>query len=146
MKCMFCENCGNKITDDAKFCACCGNKIIFESDGTDTIDRVDVQEKNKHEPVYDKFCWIMSCTTLISYALSFILSKIGLGYSWLVIVVCIIINCIMLTLDIKYLKKKGYQPNKWIWMGIILVPLYLGVRAGKTNKNFAPMIVCIVLM
>ena len=48
-------------------------------------------------------------------------------------------------LTIKDLKKSGIVVESWIWVGFVLVPVYLFVRAAKTNKNKAPGIVWCVL-
>ena len=51
---MFCEQCGNKISDNAKFCSQCGCKVISAdvkfSNYDDNKNLDEMTEKNKPEP------------------------------------------------------------------------------------------------
>ncbi len=53
------------------------------------------------------------------------------------IILCVI-NCIFITQDVSELKNNGYKVDDWLWLGIVLVPVYLYVRASKTTKNYIP--------
>jgi hypothetical protein len=47
-----------------------------------------------------------------------------------------ILNATFVALDINELKNKAFAPEGWIWFGFLLVPIYLFIRASKTNKKY----------
>lgn len=97
---------------------------------------------HQHSPVMpkgmisDKWQWALATAPLLS---SFILAAMGLGA--ITLITTIGLNCLFLSLDIKELKKNGYEAESWLWLGLLLVPVYLFIRASKTNKRYAPGIV-----
>ena len=93
--------------------------------------------------------WLWSLATLPHFANLFLFQIIntldsGLGDNFITCVV-IGLNIIFLTLDVSYLKKAGHDIGKSLYLGMILVPVYMFVRSAKTNKNYWPAIVwCII--
>ena len=86
----------------------------------------------------DKWLWALAMVQFLSIMF---LNRLG----FLGTVIIVILNCIFITLDEKELKKNGYEPQKWLWLGVVLVPLYLFVRAAKTNRKWGPGILWCVL-
>lgn len=90
----------------------------------------------------DKWLWCLATLPIsidmLIYQLS--LSNIFHMDSNIVTILVIALNCVFLTLDIRYLRRAGYDAKKWLFLGLLLVPAYLFVRALKTNKNFIPLI------
>lgn len=50
----------------------------------------------------------------------------------------VIMNTIFWALDMREVKKHGFKADGWFYGGLILIPIYLFVRASKTTKNYAP--------
>lgn len=90
--------------------------------------------------VSDKWQWALATVPLLS---SFILTALGLGP--ITIFTTIALNCLFISLDTKELKKHGYDAEAWLWLGLLLVPVYLFVRASRTSKQYAPGILWCVL-
>ncbi|MCI6978877.1 MAG: GYF domain-containing protein [Lachnospiraceae bacterium] len=95
------------------------------------------------EAVSDKWLWALATIPIFA---NIVLSRfIPTDLSILLTLIVVALNISFLTLDIKDLKKSGIVVESWIWVGFVLVPVYLFVRAAKTNKNKAPGIVWCVL-
>ena len=68
------------------------------------------------------------------------------GWEWWVPVACqIVANVFFICKDIDEIKKAGQDAEAWLYLGLILVPVYLYVRESKTNKKYAPLVVWCVL-
>ena len=82
--------------------------------------------------VSNKYAWTLATIPiLISWFVELI------GFPTVVVIICTIsLNVIFLMLDSDELNKVGINVNNWMWMGIVLVPAYLFVRASKTNKQY----------
>ena len=93
------------------------------------------------ESISDKWVWALATVPLLA---NIILFEIGLREPILTIIV-IVLNCVFLFFDINYLRKVYSDPGKWVYLGIILVPVYLFIRAAKTNKKYAYGIVWCVM-
>ena len=87
--------------------------------------------------VSNKYAWTLATIPiLISWFVELI------GFPTVVVIICTIsLNVIFLMLDSDELNKVGINVNNWMWMGIVLVPAYLFVRASKTNKQYGYKIV-----
>lgn len=95
--------------------------------------------------ISDKWIWSLATLPIVS---SWIISTFLLNYGsnqTIVLSLTIILNIIFLTLDSKYLKTAGFNVDSWIYIGFVLVPVYLFVRESKTNKNYLPGIIWCVL-
>lgn len=82
--------------------------------------------------VSDKYAWSLATVPIL---ISWFVEMIGLPF-WVVTICTISLNIIFLMLDSDELNKSGQNVNSWMWMGVVLVPAYLFVRASKTNKKY----------
>jgi hypothetical protein len=89
----------------------------------------------------DKWAWTLASVPIL---VNIMLFEFGLSEPLLTMVVSAL-NCIFLFLDIGYLKKVKEHPGKWIYLGLLLVPVYLFIRASKTTKKYGYAIVWCVL-
>lgn len=82
--------------------------------------------------VSSKYAWTLATVPiLISWFAELI------GFNALIVLICTVsLNIVFLMLDKSELNKVGIDVNNWMWMGIVLVPAYLFVRASKTNKQY----------
>lgn len=82
--------------------------------------------------VSDKYAWTLATVPIL---ISWFIESIGLPF-WVVTICTISLNIIFLMLDSDELNKSGQNINNWMWMGVVLVPVYLFVRASKTKKKY----------
>jgi len=54
-------------------------------------------------------------------------------------------NAIFLARDVEAVKQSGRNVASWLYIGIVLVPVYLYVREKHTNKNYMPLVVWCIL-
>lgn len=117
---MFCTNCGKKMKDGVFYCPQCGNKLYAAVD-------------NKQDVIDNRFVWALATVPILIS----LLLNIFIGGSILTTIVTIILNIVFLSLDMKAVQNAGKNAESWLWMGVVLVPLYLFMRASKTDKNYA---------
>ena len=155
---MFCGKCGSRIAEGNVFCTTCGTPVTqvtpapstqpvavsvpYATPAATQIKSLEMQPASTTVKVSDTWPWLLATIPM--------LVSIGLSVTFpsnttITAIIVVILNIIFTSLDENYLKKKGIQAQSWMWMGIILVPVYLFVRAGKTNKHFAPGIIWCVL-
>lgn len=137
---MFCSVCGNELKAEAKFCPNCGQPTDdsnqnSESDKWFYINNSNIKDVVPSVPdnvVSSKYAWTLATVPiLISWFAEMI------GFNALIVLICTVsLNIIFLMLDKSELNKVGIDVNNWMWMGIVLVPAYLFVRASKTNKQY----------
>lgn len=97
------------------------------------------------DAISEKWVWALATVPMVaSLLLPSILHSMGLSTSLATIVV-VILNIVFLSADSKELRNTGKDPGAWLFLGFILVPVYLFVRESKTNKNYAPGITWCVL-
>lgn len=85
------------------------------------------------EIIDNKFVWMLATIPiLVSWALLFVVSD----FKWITIAM-VVLNVVFLSLDISNLRKYGKEPAKWLWLGFVLVPIYLFFRAARTDRNYA---------
>ncbi len=97
------------------------------------------------DAISEKWIWALSTVPL---ALSIFLPSIlvGIGFpEYLATIAVIILNIVFITADIKELRNAGKDAGAWLFLGFILVPIYIFVRESKTNKNYIPGIAWCVL-
>ena len=87
--------------------------------------------------------WVWPLATIPLFV-SILCSSLGINVTISSIVV-LVLNIIFISKDIDYLKKSGIAVDGWMWVELLLVPIYLFVRASKTDKNWAYGIVWCVL-
>lgn len=91
----------------------------------------------------DKWLWALATVPLL---VNFLLARFIPASASIVLTIIVIgLNILFLTLDTRDLRKNGVTPESWLWLGFLLVPVYLFVRGAKTTKNIAPGIVWCVL-
>ena len=154
---MFCGKCGSKIADGNAFCTICGAPITLlnsphtvqqvvlvpsTSPTTTQIKAPETQPALTTVSLSDKWPWLLAT---IPMSVSIALTLVMPSNTTIIAIIVLVLNIIFASLDDNYLKKKEIQTKAWMWMGFILVPVYLFVRAGKTNKHFGPGIVWCVL-
>jgi hypothetical protein len=160
---MFCEKCGNPIGDNAQFCSNCGYKVNLKGDfmqSSVTPDDFSQEFNNENvknqlrenDQVYpntiglsDKWAWTLACVPIMSSLLYYFLQstmEIESGFSF---VIAIVMNIIFLILDDRELKRASIKSENWIWAGFLLVPVYLFLRASKTQKKYGYAITWCVL-
>ena len=69
---MFCQNCGNKIEEDARFCSFCGTKvklILEQQSGNTTIVAINKTPQESKKTALDQI------TRLIAGVIGFIIAK-----------------------------------------------------------------------
>ena len=93
----------------------------------------------------DKWVWALACVPIISNLLvGFILgfmvgARANVDETMATIIsvgVPLLFNCLFVFEDVKELKRNGQEANNWIVLGILLIPVYLFLRASKTNKQY----------
>lgn len=91
--------------------------------------------------VNNKYVWALAALPLcLSWFVTYSLELYELE-----VPVTILLNILFLSLDIKALKKSGKDAEGWVWLGLILVPVYLFIRASKTDKKYGYAITWCVL-
>ena len=124
----FCSNCGGKISVGARFCAKCGN-----GSGQGDFDG----------EINNKYVWALATVPILtSWMIVWLFGIFGLTFST---IVTIVLNIVFLSLDVKVLENAGKKPEKWLWLGVVLIPLYLFVRANMTDKKYGYGIVWCIL-
>ena len=140
---MYCANCGTRLTNGSKFCSNCGTKVSAST--PPPPDQQQYQQYQYHQynnqtqaaPVPDmdnRWVWALATVPIF---VSWLVDSIFFIFPIFGTIVCIILNIVFFTLDEKALKQRGIIPDTWLWLGIVLVPVYLFVRASKTDRNYA---------
>lgn len=82
--------------------------------------------------VDNRFVWALATIpTVVSWILAtFIYDSI------IISIVTIVLNILFVSLDIKMLEKSEKDVENWMWLGLFLIPVYLFMRASKTDKNY----------
>lgn len=90
--------------------------------------------------ILDKWVW---CLAIVPITVLYLIEYFHLfpPENYMDWIASVAINGIFLFLDKKELEKDGFYPEAWMWMGFVLVPVYLIVREVKTNRNFVPAII-----
>lgn len=156
---MFCVNCGKEVSEGQLFCSGCGTKITVIDENSQTPTNIMPSDSRNNvyvtetkpvltdeKKIEDKYIWPLVFTPLLTYLFAFIMFKMGIVDSLTVEIVAIVFNTVFLCLDVKYLESLGEKPGKWALLGIIIVPLYLVIRANKTNKNYIPFFIELALL
>ena len=142
---MFCTNYGKELTDDMVFCPVCGRSQINRpgyNPGNNSVNNLGYNPgngpvyypvNNAAEEVDNRYVWALATIPIfISWVIPMFVAN-----SILITIVTWILNMIFLTLDVNALKKSGRDAGQWLWLGIVLIPLYLFMRASKTDRKYA---------
>jgi len=108
----FCVKCGTEVPENVNFCPKCGNSLQNGQNSS-----------GETAGLPDKWAWTLACIPVLNFV----------NVGWIIL---IILNTIFAILDINELKKKGHNPGGWIWLGLFLIPVYLFIRASKTNNKY----------
>lgn len=94
----------------------------------------------KQVAISDKWIW---CLAIIPLIASYFLDRYGagLGLTYLPWIAPLALNFLFIWLDQKELINAELLAESWMYMGILLVPVYLLIREIKTNHNYSPVIV-----
>jgi len=143
----FCSKCGNQHQDEAQFCPKCGNAIITNNGNAIAQNSRNTTAESEAK-LSDKWVWTLACVPIFGMILEYIvLNVVGFHSEWTGIFIFITLNIIFVSLDISELENKGFHPDGWLWLGLLLVPVYLFIRANKTNKKFGYAITwCVLFM
>jgi hypothetical protein len=90
------------------------------------VSELEVQELS------DKWVWLYSVTPILATILGFA----GDGMKVVSICFSLAIIILLMTLDVRELKRRGFNLGVWFWLCYILPPIYLFVRAARTNKKY----------
>ena len=94
-------------------------------------------------PISDKYVWSLATVPIL---VSWFIEALGLP-SVAVTSVVIALNITFMILDSSKLSKSGINTSSWMWTGIVMVPVYLFLRASKTNKKYGYAIAwCLVFL
>ena len=162
---MYCSKCGAIIPDNSDRCINCGaERYSFTGNGQfeATMEtKVSSQPVNSQfyqskQTVSDKFLWLLAVIPNVAYFLFvFVIppllfssymalaAKTSNDFPYFVKMLIGIstafgLNTLFVCLDCTELRRHGYDANKWMWMGLIFVPVYLFVRAKNTTNNKVP--------
>ena len=171
-KTVICSTCGSPIAPGQRFCNRCGTKVIGNEidnyDGYYTngnpgvildlsnptqqmnqsygVTRMQPQIQPRTDIVSDKWIWSLATVpVVVGWLVPLVLAHLEITNAYIPIIVVIALNILFLTLDVKVLKLAGLNPDSWLFLGFLLVPIYLFVRESKTNRNCGPGIVWCVL-
>ena len=96
--------------------------------------------------ISDKWLWALGGGSFtIGCAVFLILAAMGWNAGWAMGVIVLAANFTFLMNDIEEVKKTGRNMGSWSYLGCVLVPVYLFVRAKKTNRNYIPLVVWFVV-
>jgi hypothetical protein len=147
----FCSKCGTEVPEDVKFSTKCGNTLQKEEKSSKIATEATQNIFGDHigppdfSNLSNKWAWTLACVPIFGMILSAIIAHIGYNSELLSVVIFIVLNITFITLDIKELEKNAFKPDGWLWLGVLLVPVYLFVRASKTNKKYGYAITWCVL-
>ena len=144
----FCSKCGTEVPENVNFCSKCGNAVqggqSYQARQPEQGGNTVQEEQNQ---ISDKWVWTIACVPILGMILEGIIAYIvGSDSEALGSILFIILNTIFVILDIKELEKKEYNPGGWIWLGFLLIPVYLFIRASKTNRKYGYAITWCVLV
>lgn len=109
---------------------------------TSLSQMINVLVPNLPDSIIDnRFVWALATIPIF---VSWFIGAI-FGMQALTMIITIILNVLFITLDIKVVKNTGKNAESWLWLGIVLVPIYLFIRASKTDKNYGYGIVWCVM-
>ena len=118
----YCSSCGAVVKKAAQICPKCG---------------VSNFNKKTYSGLSDKWAWTLACVPLtIAFILDLFIVYTDETFFTIGTIVAIILNCVFVTLDYKELKRNDINASNWIWLGFLLIPVYMFMRAKKTNKHY----------
>lgn len=121
-------------------CGSCGQLLASSSPSSQALPARQAAVK-PYPNLSDKWAWTLACAPLlIDFIIGFIIGLQGAGdiddASVLPLIIAVAVNCTLVYQDVKELKRNGLNVNNWLWLGFLLIPVYLFMRAAKTNKKY----------
>jgi len=143
----FCNKCGSEVGEGLNFCSKCGNALTNssplqgQSAGADDMAVQQLVAPVK-QWITSNVVWLLACVQLFG-AVGWVLDNVRLGF---VIVMGLTVTFVVY--DLKQLKAKNVVRNStaWLVLGVLLTPVYLFVRAAKTDKKYGPAITNIIIL
>lgn len=116
---MFCRYCGRELKSEEKCCSGCGCKV--------ETDRI-----------ADEWFYIKNNIRYGPIQKESMLELIQEGYITRETLVWKkgMLNCFFLSRDSDELEKSGLNVSEWVWMWVVLIPVYLFIRSAKTDKKY----------
>ena len=138
----YCRNCGNEIPARAVVCVRCGvpTTAFYAQQAparknTSNRDQASQGASNSFYDAIDKWAWTLAATPFtVSLVLTYVLG--GMIDGMVMWIILLAINSIIFFMDKRELERNGYKPEGWVWLGLILVPIYLFVRASRINGKY----------
>jgi hypothetical protein len=149
-----CTKCGRELKSGAGFCGGCGSAVAPQTAGNagavrktafedEPLGITDSDREEMFGKLSNKWAWalvvVCACATILQIA--------GIMGIWVVslpadrfMVVAFIFNIVFWLLDVGELKAKGYK-GRWQWFGLLIIPVYLFIRAAKTTQKYTYAIV-----
>lgn len=141
---MFCQKCGNKLPDDTSYCIKCGAPTQNTSPSTPNIvggSQSSIQA-NTYSTLSNKWVWLIAIIPtfilLIVPLLGLYPNAYGEGHeftSFIFLAIAFVITCLFLFMDYKELTRNGIN-NVKPWVGVLLIPAYLFIRAARSTRKF----------
>lgn len=131
---VFCSRCGKKLYEGASYCSVCGTKY------GNTIEKgkhymPSVEHISISKAISDKWAWALATVpTGIMIVMPLITSSRGIMWA-----LAITASIVFFFLDKAEIEKSGIGSYVWIWVGLVIVPIYLWIRVYmlKTSNGYA---------
>jgi len=137
---MFCSKCGKTVPNQAQFCPNCGNPIQNVSVKPKPSQNISAEP---NPDISDKWAWMLACVPIVGTIIEVVLIQLILRHEYSseseevifgnIINLALVIPLVLQ--DVKEIKKK-VKGAYWFWVGILIPPAYLFMRAAKINKQF----------
>lgn len=155
---MFCKYCGRKLEDSEKFCAICGARTDMQDSPVINTNNPEVSEnkESKFENFMEKWFYKdfkeMTTSQLEKYSMAmsvlmlvFQLARIICVWFKLSTTFLFIGELFCVLSDWYFLSKMGIR-GAWKLWGLFLYPVYLLIKARKTDRKYIWSILCAVVL
>lgn len=140
---LVCSNCGKELSSDATSCESCGSSISAESTeiefavNTEPIVKIGLDVDGVFNELSNKWAWAMVRVDIFTMVLELIGVVTGLLPLFVIpIVFFYILKIVYWWRDLVELKRSGYRLGILSLFGLFLAPVYLFIRAAKTNREY----------
>lgn len=121
------------------------DKIITEEEFNKKKEEILNQIDESKVIVSEKWLWALATVPMLASLILGIIPYSVALHTYILSIIMIVCNIVFLSLDISEMKKNGKDVEAWMWIGLLIVPVYLYVREKHTNKNYMPLIVWCIL-
>ncbi|MCL2184139.1 MAG: hypothetical protein FWB85_11800 [Chitinispirillia bacterium] len=91
-------------------------------------EELEAERMEMYGPVEDIWVWMPSVSLLLGTVLEIFIGRYLNFFN--------LLYFLFWVFDLKELKEKGYVLGAWKWWGVIMFPVYLFIRASKTNQKY----------